>query len=159
MTFSGASFYAVSDSRVWTRAEERNVWSVLADLSPNTDATSIAGVAGGVLVGLSDGRVIRYAEGQWQSVYGGRGGLARVVGMERSRGRVAVWGVGGVVLTTDEGNTWSVLGSGLETREVTDLLTLGPDRYLAATDDGIWELTDRDGLWTRARRSSRHRRA
>ncbi len=150
MTFSGTSFYAVSDLRVWTRAEEANAWSVLADLSPNTDATSIAGVASGVLVGLSDGRIARYVDGKWQNVYGGRGGLARVVGMERSRGRVSAWGVGGAVLTTDDGDTWSVLGRGLETREVTDLLTLGPDRYLAATDDGIWELTGRDELWTRA---------
>ncbi len=149
MTFSDMAFYAVSNSHVWARTEGSSVWVSLADLPLNTDATSIAGVEGGILVGTSDGRISRFANGRWQNVYDGREGLTRAIGMERSRGRVAAWGTGGVLLTVDEGDTWQMLGSGLEARTVTDLLTLGPNLYFAATDDGIWELGDRSGQWKR----------
>jgi len=61
---------------------------------------------------------------------------------------VAVWGYGGVFVTTGARGPWVDLGEGLDGRQVLSLALLG-ETILAGTDDGVFARGPEATVWTR----------
>lgn len=143
---AGDRYLAVSDARVWQSGDGAG-WTLLVDLPGDVEPTSVLHTSGGAIVGSADGRILRYDGISWTTPYDG-GDIGRIRGLHLSVGRRTAFGKNGVLLSTDDGATWSTLGEGLGGEDVFSFLPLSPERFLAGTATGVWELTDPNGQWT-----------
>ncbi|MEW6220281.1 MAG: DUF1566 domain-containing protein [Thermodesulfobacteriota bacterium] len=140
----GLGYLAANGNEVWQSLDNGATWAYLAAMPAGIEAILVAPGSCTVFVGTQDG-VYTSSE------------LFRLPGLEIKRlaasGGVVLAGTdtAGIFRTTDDGQTWTPAGSGLDSGNVQDLLAAGGHLYAAIVGGaGLYASTDAGVSWTAA---------